>query len=257
MTLSFGSARRRDLSRDEEIRSCWLVAVLESFGGQREIQEAKGGGILLQLVQINSISVQKRTFKRCMAKTSSSAETFMKELECAICLVQYKEPIKSAPMSSLLLQNMSRGTATQRRTGVESRLSIVHEQCRELERSNFGCDSCDNVDAAINRCATCRQFLCDICTAAHKRGRGTKTHRVMSLEEAREEGPIAVVHPSFCKEHEGEMPKLFCETCDEAVCRDCTIIKHRDHKCTFIKDTFGKEKDINLSRKFCQKQKRN
>jgi len=66
----------------------------------------------------------------------------------------------------------------------------------------------------------------------------------MSLEEAKEEGPIGVVRPSFCKEHEGEMHKLFCETCDEAACRDCTIIKHRDHKCIFIKDYFAKEKDI-------------
>ena len=114
----------------------------------------------------------------------------------------------------------------------------------ELGRSSFGCDSCNNVDVAINRCATCRQFLCDICTAAHRRGRGTKTHHVMSLEETRQEGPVAVVRPIFCKEHDGEMLKLFCETCEEAACRDCTIIKHRDHKCNFIKDCFGKEKDI-------------
>ena len=113
-----------------------------------------------------------------------------------------------------------------------------------LGRGNFECDSCDSSDAPVNRCATCCQFLCEVCTAAHKRGRGTKTHHLMSLEEAKEEGPIAVVRPSFCKEHEGEMHKLFCETCDEAACRDCTIIKHRDHRCTFIKDYFAKEKDI-------------
>lgn len=113
-----------------------------------------------------------------------------------------------------------------------------------LGRGNFECDSCDSSDAPINRCATCCQFLCEVCTAAHKRGRGTKTHHLMSLEEAKEEGPIAVVRPSFCKEHEGEMHKLFCETCNEAACRDCTIIKHRDHKCIFIKDYFSKEKDI-------------
>ena len=113
-----------------------------------------------------------------------------------------------------------------------------------LGKGNFECDSCDSSDAPMNRCATCCQFLCEVCTAAHKRGRGTKTHHLMSLEEAKEEGPIAVVRPSFCKEHKGEMHKLFCETCDEAACRDCTIIKHRDHRCTFIKDYFAKEKDI-------------
>ena len=65
----------------------------------------------------------------------------------------------------------------------------------------------------------------------------------MSLEEAKEEGPVSVTRPPLCKEHEGEMLKLFCETCDEAICRDCTIVKHREHKFTFVKDAFSKGKE--------------
>jgi len=56
-------------------------------------------------------------------------------------------------------------------------------------------------------------------------------------------GSIAVTKPSVCKEHEGEVIKLFCETCEEAICRDCTIVKHRDHKYTFVKDAFSKGKE--------------
>jgi len=37
--------------------------------------------------------------------------------------------------------------------------------------------------------------------------------------------------------------KLFCETCEEAICRDCTIVKHRDDKYTFVKDAFSKGRD--------------
>ncbi len=112
------------------------------------------------------------------------------------------------------------------------------------ERSNVECDNCDSGDPAVNRCTICCHFLCEFCSAGHKRGRSTKTHRLMTLEEARVEGPIAVVRPSFCQEHEGEILKLFCETCDKAICRDCTIVKHRDHKYTFVKDAFAKEKDV-------------
>ena len=115
--------------------------------------------------------------------------------------------------------------------------------CLHSERSNVECSNCDSGDPASNRCAMCCQFLCEFCTAAHKRGRSTKTHRLMSLEEVKEEGPLAVTLPSLCKEHERKVLKLFCETCDEAICRDCTIVKHRDHKYTFVKDTFVKEKD--------------
>ena len=65
----------------------------------------------------------------------------------------------------------------------------------------------------------------------------------MSLEEAKEGGPVAVTRPSLCKEHEEEILKLFCETCDEAICRDCTIVKHREHRYTFVKDAFSKGKE--------------
>ena len=109
--------------------------------------------------------------------------------------------------------------------------------------SSLECDNCESGDAPVNRCATCCHFLCEICTAAHKRGRSTKTHRLLSLEEAKGEGPAAVTRPSLCKEHDGEVLKLFCETCDEAICRDCTIVKHREHKYTFVKDAFSKGKE--------------
>ena len=109
--------------------------------------------------------------------------------------------------------------------------------------SSLECDNCESGDPPVNRCAQCCHFLCEFCTAGHKRGRSTKTHRLMSLEEAKEEGPVAVTRPSLCKEHDGEVLKLFCETCDEAICRDCTIVKHREHKYTFVKDAFSKGKE--------------
>jgi len=56
-------------------------------------------------------------------------------------------------------------------------------------------------------------------------------------------GSVAVTKPSICKEHEGEVIKLFCETCEEAICRDCTIVEHRNHKYTFVKDAFSKGKE--------------
>ena len=108
--------------------------------------------------------------------------------------------------------------------------------------SSLECDNCDSGDPPVSRCATCCHFLCEFCTTGHKRGRSTKTHHLMSLEEAKQEGPGAVTRPSLCKEHDGEILKLFCETCDEAICRDCTIVKHREHKYSFVKDAFPKGK---------------
>ncbi|KAL9958097.1 hypothetical protein ACROYT_G035066 [Oculina patagonica] len=41
-----------------------------------------------------------------------------------------------------------------------------------------------------------------------------------------------------CEKHDGEILKLFCQTCDHLICRDCAIIEHRDHKYSFLKDIF-------------------
>ena len=108
--------------------------------------------------------------------------------------------------------------------------------------SNLECDLCDDEDPPVNRCTTCCHFLCEFCTQAHRRLRNTREHCLVSLEEAKRMGSEAVKKPSFCKEHDEELLKLFCETCNEAICRDCTIVKHREHKYAFVKDAFAKNK---------------
>ena len=49
-----------------------------------------------------------------------------------------------------------------------------------------------------------------------------------------------------CEKHDGETLKLFCQTCEEPICRDCTIIDHHGHRYSFIKDLFVAEKEKTL-----------
>lgn len=37
----------------------------------------------------------------------------------------------------------------------------------------------------------------------------------------------------FCDVHKQEPLKLFCETCDLLTCRDCQLVKHKDHKYSY------------------------
>ena len=45
-----------------------------------------------------------------------------------------------------------------------------------------------------------------------------------------------------CEKHDGEELKLFCQTCEQPICRDCTVIDHRAHQYSFIKDIFVSER---------------
>ena len=114
---------------------------------------------------------------------------------------------------------------------------------KDSGNGSLECDICDSGDPPVNRCTTCSHFLCEVCTQGHQRARITRSHSLISLEEAKKMGSVAVTKPSLCNEHEGEVMKLFCETCEKAICRDCTIVKHRDHKYNFVKDAFPKGKE--------------
>ena len=46
-----------------------------------------------------------------------------------------------------------------------------------------------------------------------------------------------------CPKHDGETLKLFCQTCEQPICRDCTVIDHHGHRYLFIKDIFAAEKE--------------
>ncbi|KAL9963675.1 hypothetical protein ACROYT_G027202 [Oculina patagonica] len=219
-----------------------------------------------------------------MAKASSLAEDLSKELECAVCLEQYKEP-KVLPclhsfckkcLEGLLTKEtknvqMSRieGTAAQARSKKVQVWKITCPTCRisveipqgqidslpvnfflnnllsvvalheDSSHAGVQCDICDSGDPPVKRCSTCCSFLCEFCSQAHLRARGTSSHNIMSLEEAKQMGSVAMAKPSLCKEHEGEVMKLFCVTCDKAICRDCTVVEHRDHEYTFVREAYS------------------
>ncbi len=126
-------------------------------------------------------------------------------------------------------------------------LSVValHE---DSSHAGVQCDICDSGDPPVNRCTTCCSFLCEFCSQAHLRARGTSSHDMVSLEEAKQMGSVAMAKPSLCKEHEGEVMKLFCVTCQKAICRDCTVVEHRDHEYTFVREAYstGRESLLNI-----------
>ena len=108
----------------------------------------------------------------------------------------------------------------------------------------FPCENCDSEDEAVSRCNDCCVFMCDFCVTAHKRVRATRGHQILSMAEVQKLGSKALAKPSFCVKHMGETLKLFCETCEETICRDCTIVDHREHEYKFVADVAEREREI-------------
>ena len=123
-------------------------------------------------------------------------------------------------------------------------MTLLSMQENTSSRKPLICEHCDSGDAAVSRCTNCRFFMCEFCVTAHKRINATKGHQILSLAEVQKLGSKALVKPAFCGKHAGEVLKLFCETCQETICRDCTIIDHREHKYNFVADVAERERKV-------------
>ena len=70
-------------------------------------------------------------------------------------------------------------------------------------------------------------------------------HEVTSLEDLKRGGvkEILLKEPMSrkCAEHDKRL-KLFCFDCDSLICRDCTMIDHRDHRFDFLKKCASKSR---------------
>lgn len=103
----------------------------------------------------------------------------------------------------------------------------------------ISCNLCMEGSPAAARCSDCLAFLCEFCEQAHKRQRKTACHRILSVDEAKQDAcdaPKRFRSPSVCSTHPGEALGLFCDSCDRLICRDCTLIDHRQHRYSSIAD---------------------
>ena len=123
-------------------------------------------------------------------------------------------------------------------------MTLLRMQDKTASGKALPCEHCDSGDPVVSRCTDCSVFMCEFCVTAHKRINAFKGHQILSLTEVQKLGSKALLKPSFCVKHTGETLKLFCETCQETICRDCTIVDHREHKYNFVADVAERERNL-------------
>ena len=118
------------------------------------------------------------------------------------------------------------------------------EKVKELQKTQ--CEKCEK-RVATSFCRSCGQFICARCTETHQEWKEFSSHEVITLAQL--EGDVAQLVPPkkkvmFCSKHPTKELDLYCETCEELVCRDCTVRIHRDHQDDLVTDAFQKHKDV-------------
>ena len=212
-----------------------------------------------------------------MADKSTTQEDLQKlntQLECSLCLDTYKEPkllpcfhvfCKSPCLEKLVAKD---GQSLQCPTcehlvplpangisGLQSDFHIdnlfeIRDAFNRAAKSNeTQCGSCED-GKATGYCQDCEQFVCNECQAAHRRLKITNTHHIITLDEVQAQATKLIPPKKAvprCTKHSNKKLKIYCETCEELICSDCTIRVHRDHNYDLVVDVFPKHKEEIIS----------
>uniref|UniRef100_A0A1X7UZ95 Uncharacterized protein n=1 Tax=Amphimedon queenslandica TaxID=400682 RepID=A0A1X7UZ95_AMPQE len=109
------------------------------------------------------------------------------------------------------------------------------------------CDNCTTANAT-EYCKDCNQFLCTECIFTHKKWALFANHQLTSLDKVTASdvssisqllAPAKQEATLTCSTHNKKM-KLYCETCDSVICRDCTVRTHKDHEYDLVSASYTK-----------------
>ncbi|CAI8040224.1 Tripartite motif-containing protein 3 [Geodia barretti] len=202
-------------------------------------------------------------------------EKLSNQLSCSVCLEEYRRPrvlpclhvFCEACLEKLVgtqrdklsaLCPNCRKPATLPQGGVSSLPSAFYiqhlfevrevlEKVRDPEKAQ--CDKCGEGEVQ-GFCRDCGQFICQHCLITHRKWRELQGHEISTIDQVQETASKMVTPKkvsSVCSKHTTEPIKIYCETCDELICRDCTVKTHRDHNYDLVPDTFPKHRDAILA----------
>ena len=107
------------------------------------------------------------------------------------------------------------------------------------------CNTCTKREA-VGFCRTCG-FACQRCKEIHQEWEEFKTHEFIDLDTLT--GDVTtLVHPLnkslFCSKHQETKVDLYCETCNDLICRDSIVCVHCDHQYHLVPESFSKQEKV-------------
>ncbi len=159
----------------------------------------------------------------CLKKLASFGHSF----RCYVCM----EEVDHRSISSLPDDFVARSL---------SDMLVVASFKKSGESIN--CTACESGSVALAKCQDCQDFLCKPCVNAHALTRLTKGHKICTFSAKDMNENDAAIFPDSrkikCSIHTEDNVRYFCVSCEQAICSECLILKHRDHQLASI-DEFG------------------
>ena len=117
----------------------------------------------------------------------------------------------------------------------------------KITESSQKCEACglmnckESNESQYSFCCDCSQILCARCTVTHAGIRVLQNHTLLKISDLIS-GKVTIQtkeQSTMCPKHTDEKLKLFCVTCSEVICHDCTLFDHsldKGHKFKFLND---------------------
>ena len=108
------------------------------------------------------------------------------------------------------------------------------------------CGKCTkDTRTATSYCRDCGEFICATCADVHRQWDMFSKHEVVPISEfekkVKQLDALKKV-TLYCSLHQGKELELYCETCEELICHNCIVKKHKDHQYDLVTDMFERQK---------------
>ena len=114
-------------------------------------------------------------------------------------------------------------------------VDLLNMHDADNKESRLICESGLDSLPAAGRCVECEEYLCESCIGMHRKLKKFTTHKILLMADIKRGGVQVLEQKRYCADHKEEL-KLYCRTCEKVICRDCTIVTHKQHDYAFIKD---------------------
>ena len=206
--------------------------------------------------------------EKAVHSTSSSAalKKLEEQLTCAVCLDIYTNPKTLTCLHSFCQQcletlplNPQEGnyfiscptcrhhTQLPQPTGaadfptafhINNLKEVYNLMTKVSGHQQVACDNCTTTNAT-GYCKECAKFLCQKCIDVHNNWAPIADHKITSLDDVATSASKLLPQKQEikCSTHNKPL-EIFCGTCEELICHNCTVRIHRDHDYDLVSDCY-------------------